>query len=284
MTDTVSNILAFLLLAILILLPGISIILSRVTIRQPFDKSVAYLCSEISLTPEKWPEKKKQIEAESSINIRAPMTTIFKGLLTPVFTGAKNLTAIWYALMLLLMLLMVAAGQSGLRQVFGSMFSAFFYFIMIVTVFLYYFRSVASDLYVLEERAAITAGFLVELQWTRLSDDMLKLFQEQIKTDHDVFKENTGLGGIMLIVFSASVLMSARLGASLPLSVAIPLVGLLSTTIFFKWVHESNRSRTVHIALNALIMVRKVALSEKEVGVNNSMQSTLKSGVADDDR
>lgn len=281
MTDTASAIVGFLLLVAMIFLPGFFIVLSRVTIRQPFDKSVAYLCSEISLTPEKWPEKKKEIETENSKNIRAPMTTILKGLLNPVLTGARNLTAIWYALIFLLLVLMVAAGKSGLQQLFGNMFAATFYLIMIATVFLYYFRSVASDLYALEERAVIAAGFLVELHWSQLSDEMLKLLQEQIKTDHDLFKENTGLGGIFLIIFSSAVLMSSRLGASLPSSVVIPLVGILAATVFFRWIYESNRSRTLHIALNALIMVRKVSLSEKEGGANNAMQSTPKSGSAD---
>lgn len=250
-------------------LPGFRVVLSRVTVKQPFDKSIAYLCSEISLTPEKWPQKKNEIEAENPKNIRAPLATIFKGLFNPVFIGARNFSYIWYALIFVSLILIFMVGKSSLKELFGSIFGVIFYVVMIVTVFFYYFRSVASDLYSMEERSAIAADFLLQLNWSTLNEEMLKLLQEQIKTDSDIYKDNTSTGGVFIIIFTSTILLWSRLGESLPASVAALLIGVLVAVIFFKWMYESNRSRIVHIALNALIMVRKKSIADGELGLTS---------------
>lgn len=266
MAESVQSTLFFLILATVMFLPGLYIVLSRVTVWQPLDKSIVYLCAELSLTPEKWPDKKKEIEAEESKNIIVPIATTLKGLLNPLFIGARTVSAIWYALIFLLVAILVPNfGKTTPPESFKDLFVVIFYLIIIGTVFLYYFRSVAADLYTMEERSGVTAGFLLDMNWSAVSNEMLELVQEQIKTDHDFFKETTGLGGVLLIIFSAISLMWTRLGTSLPNNISIPLLGILASIIFFKWAHESNRSRIVHIALNALIMVRKESFSREKI-------------------
>jgi len=273
MNEILAQVIGFALLAGMIFLPGLFVLLSRITIKQAYDKSVVYLCSEVSITPDRWIEVKAKIEEDNPKNVRAPVKTILINLFNPILVGTRNISAIWYALIFILMILMLIIGKTGLQQIFGSIFLAVFYLIMIVTVFLYYFRSVASDLYVLEERSAITAGFLVELGWATISDELIKLIQEQIKTDHDIFKLNVGLGGIVLIIFSSIVVLSTKLGGSLPIATAVPILGIVVATIFFKWMYESNRSRIVHIALNSIIMVRKESLIISEKAANNAINS-----------
>jgi hypothetical protein len=273
MNEILAQIIGFTLLAGMIFLPGLFVVLSRITIKQPYDKSVAYLCSEVSITPNRWSEVKNKLEGSNSKNIRAPAKTILINLFNPVLVGTRNISAIWYALIFLLIIFMMFIGKAGLQQIFGSVFLAIFYIIVIATVFLYYFRSVASDLYALEERSAITAGFLVDLEWEAINEDLIKLIQEQIKTDHDVFKLNVGFGGIFLIVFSSVVVLSSKLGGSLPIATAVPILGIVVATIFFKWMYESNRSRIVHVALNAIIMVRKESLLRSESAANNAINS-----------
>lgn len=253
----ISAIIGFAIVTVLILLPGFFVILTRTAILQPYDKVVVYLCAEISYLPERWDSRRIKDRINRGDRLRPPFKAIAMGLFNPVLCSVRALSAIWCALVFVFFLAMIGVSSADLGAMNGIVMLILMSLLLVVTVFLYYYRSVASDLSLVEERAVHTVQFLKEIGWGEVNDKRLQLVQEQMMLDYDLYKTGTGVGGILLLVFTSLSLFYARLNDAMPLIVAAPFLVMLASIVFFRWVYESYRSRVVQIALNAILMLRK---------------------------
>ena len=223
-----------------------------------FNKIVIYFCSEHSIDTEQMSKIKDLFKDKKDQEIQVKLKTIWKNLTLPIGTKISKVSAIMF-----MFLLSILAFEYLTMPIFDTQlenakpsFLLSLPFIVITTILAYYFRSTLSDLFPLDERCKLTKKLLIDLDFLKLNDDFLKLLQEQIKIDYDAFKTKIGFGGIIFLIFSSVTILALRLSSE-TFSDNWKIIIIIASTLFIKWVFESNRARIIYIALNAIILVRQ---------------------------
>jgi hypothetical protein len=120
-----------------------------------------------------------------------------------------------------------------------------------------YFRSVACDSFILEEKSEIATTLLEKSGWLNINIDVLDTVFKQVKIDLDLYKSNIGLGGLAIILLTTFVSFSGKVAEVIPSFIAFSLVLVVGLVIVFRWMYESYRTRILHIAANALLEIKK---------------------------
>ena len=130
-----------------------------------YDKSIIYLASELSFTPENWKETKSKINYVTPQSISIPFRTIWIGMYNHHISSFGQVGSIWCGLLFLASFAMIGLGKTPLKLFAADFMNVMFILGLGVCWFFYNFRSFAADINQVIQRADITLGFLVDLGW-----------------------------------------------------------------------------------------------------------------------
>jgi hypothetical protein len=254
--------------------PGIYmayLFLSKRYIKGTRDKTFAYLCAEYSYYPERSTRLIETVKSEAPGRIWVPIVVTWAGITSPIF---NKFATFWLLLIMSLYLLLVAFfGLALLNRYFPigntnlDLLDLLFLLTFLGFFFVCYFRSVASDLCILEEKSEIAMTLFKEAGWLNIDIDVLDTVYKQVKIDLDLYKSNVGLGGLVIILLTTFVSFRGKELGFIPPFFVLPLLLVTPVVMGFRWMYESYRTRILHIAANALLEIKKhkLILATQEV-------------------
>lgn len=222
-----------------------------------YDKSIIYLASELCFAPEHWKKIKEKINYENPQSISIPFKTIWRGMYGHHFSSFGQVGAIWYGLLFAASFAMIGLGKTPLKPFAADFMNVMFVLGLGFCWFFYNFRSFAADINQVVKRSDISLGFLVDLGWENIDEDLIDTLKDEVKVDFDLYKKESGINGLVLLLLSSSFLFYSRINDMFSTSTAISFVFIFASIFMSKWLYESYRSRLIEIALNVILSLKK---------------------------
>ena len=237
--------------------PLVAVVYKKRTISRPYDKSIIYLAVEMSYAPERWGAVKVKVNYEEPKSIGVPFIAIWRGMVSHPFSSLGRIGSIWYGLAFLSVLMMLALSNTELKS-YASDFMIFSsIFIIGLCWFVYYFRSVSADLTESSLRSDVALTHLIDLKWDNVEKDLIETVKDEVKVDFELFKKESGIAGLLLIVAGSSFLIYSRVGDVLsPWSIGVTFF-LFGSIFVSKWLYEGYRARVIYISLNTVLALIK---------------------------
>lgn len=226
-------------------------------VQNTYDKSIIYLASEMSHTPDKWDDIKKEIDYDNPRKISIPFKTIWVGMYGQPLSSFGQVGTIWYGLLFLASFAMIGLSNTPLKLFAADFMNIMFILGLGLCWFFYYFRSFASDISQVSQKADTALGFLISLKWEEIDESLVDILEQEVKVDFDLYKKETGIGGIVLLLVSSSIIFYSKINGLLSLDAAILLAYIFASILISKWLYDSYRSRLIEIALNSVLALKK---------------------------
>ncbi len=256
MGHNVFSVVVYVVFAMICIGLSLSGFLPKRKIKGILDKTTVYLFAEYSYQPEKIFELLERIKKKHT-PFSVPLSVTWAGAVKPQFEKLSNVSSMFSGLCVLSIFASEWLGYPFLKSVNPNFYSVGLILLFIVVSFAYYFRSVASDLFSLEEKSSFIAELLVDEHFLDIGIDAIDEIYSQIKIDLDVYKSSIGFGGILLLLMTTLISFSKKGEDILSSFAGVSLMILTGSITIFKWVYDNYRSRIIQIALNALIIVKK---------------------------
>ncbi|MBB1271134.1 hypothetical protein [Shewanella sp. SR44-3] len=222
-----------------------------------YDKSIVYLASEFSFTPDNWNKIKDKIDYEKPKNIIVPFKTIWAGIYGRPFTSFGQVGSIWHGLLFLALFVMIGFGKSPLKLFAADIMNFLLILGLGLCWFFYNFRSFAADISDVSQRSDIALSFLIDLGWENIDEELIDTLKEEVKVDFDLYKKDSSINGIVLLLISSTLLFYSRISDMFSTSAVISFVFIFASIFLSKWLYESYRSRLIEISLNTVLGLKK---------------------------
>lgn len=226
-------------------------------IQNIYDKSVIYLASEMSHTPDKWDDIKREIDHGNPRGISVPFKTIWVGMYGEPLSSLGQVGTIGYGLLFLVLFAVFGLSKTPLKFFAADFMNVMFILGMGLCWFFYYFRSFASDISRVSQKVGTTLGFLISLKWGEIDESLVNILEKEVKVDFDLYRKETGIGGMILLLAYSSMIFYSRINGLLSLDTAILLTYIFASILISKWLYADYRSRLIEIALNSVLALRK---------------------------
>lgn len=255
--DIIVIIISVIVLLCMALSPLLKTMHDKRTVNNTYDKSVVYLASELSFTPEKWNDIKDKIDYDQPNRISVPFITIWKGMYGYQFSIFGRIGAIWYGLLCLSLFAMIGFSKTPLKPFTVDIMNIMLILALGIGWFLYNFRSFAAYINELCLRSDCVITFLLELGWDNIDEKLIDTVKDEIRVDFDLYKKETGISGGVLLMLSSSLLFYLRVNEIFSIYAAISFVYIFASIFISKWLYDSYRSRLIEISLNSIIGLKK---------------------------
>lgn len=226
-------------------------------INNTYDKSIIYLASELSFTPDNWTKIKAKIDYEKPQNIIVPFGTIWTGIYGRPFSSFGQVGSIWYGLLFLASFVMIGFGKTPLKPFAADIMNFLFVLGLGACWFLYNFRSFAADISQVSQRSDVALGFLVDLGWENIDEELIDTLKEEVKVDFDLYKKESSINGVVLLLISSTLLFYSRISELFSTTTVVSFVFIFASIFISKWLYESYRSKLIEISLHTVLGLKK---------------------------
>jgi hypothetical protein len=226
-------------------------------VNNTYDKSIIYLASEISFTPEHWNKIKKKIDYEKPQKIIVPFKTIWAGIYGRPFSSFGQVGSIWYGLLFLALFAMIGFGKTPLKPFAADITNVLFVLGLGICWFFYNFRSFAADISQVSQSSDVALSFLIDLGWGNIDEELIDTLKEEVKVDFDLYKKDSSASGIVLLLVASTLLFYSRITDMFSTSTVVAFVFIFASILLSKWLYESYRSKLIEISLNTVLGLKK---------------------------
>lgn len=237
--------------------PLVIAIYKKRIITRPYDKSVVYLAAEMSYAPELWGSVRKNIDYVRMRKITVPFASTWRGMVSHPFESLGRIGAIWYGLTFLSLFALAGVISTSLKDYAVEFMNFSLVLVFCLCWFMYYFRSVSAEITESAVKADIALGYLLELGWGNFTEEVTDTIKEEVKVDFELYKRESGVGGLIVILLSSGMLMYSRMSDFLSGGAVGIILILLSSIFISKWLYEGYRIRLIHISLNTILSLKK---------------------------
>ncbi|MDG9667090.1 hypothetical protein ONV78_05020 [Hahella sp. CR1] len=228
-----------------------------------FDKPSLYAMAELSFDKGAWEKCKARIHIGS---ISVPITTIWKGMCSPIVSKFNEIGYIGSAFSFAaFMLSVIFLGKYFQGRDFFIVLGIIFIIVFSVSWFLYNFRPFSAKSAQLCAQAGLSLEYIKEIGWEKYDEKMIDVIKEEVKLDLDIYKRETGVGKFVIVSLASALLFYARVHEDLSVGFIVVLTFLFLSIFVSTWLYEAYRSRVIEIAFETIIMLKK----EKVISVGN---------------
>jgi len=241
-------------------MPGYFAFIRKRIINEISEKTFIYLASECAFAPKKWDSVLCQLRNKGRIKI--PLSITLHGMIKPILDDFSAIVTIWFGLLILIVII-----EAYLKISLTNTLLFFNVLIIIASLFLFYYRSVASDLKEIEEKARIALTLLFTLErWKNIHLEMIDILYNEIRLDFELHKKETEIGSLFLLIGSSVAIYVGKQASLFSDSISILLFLAVLTITITKWLYEAYRTKIIRISLSALLEIKKILLTNHSSG------------------
>lgn len=230
------------------------------------DKLILYFCSELSFTKGQWNQFKIPLQEKSPLTV--PRRAILTGAISYPLERAS-----------LLILSIAAVGPFSIPVIGNYLTSGtlqqddliLLCAIAFIPPSIYYFTPYSSDVYSNLKNQLIVKKYLHELGWHKYSKNRLQRLYKEVEIDYLLYKKDSDIGALLIIIGSASMLTYSRLINTNSIALLPFFIILFMAMMIPKSLYEGFRTRIILIALNTLLDLISNQDAEEESTENENM-------------
>ena len=257
MSEILSTLFSIIIILALTIGPLLLEIQSRRVIKNTYDKSIIYLASELSFTPDKWLKIKEKIDYNSPKNIPIPFKTIAVGMYGHPLSAFLQIGVIWYGLLFLAALSMFAVINTPFKLFASDVMATTMVLGLGLCWFIYNFKSFSAEVGQTSEKSDIALSFLIGLGWENINEEVIDILEKEVRVDFELYKKETSINGVFLFLSSGVFLFYSKISGLVSFSSALIFIFIFVSVFISKWLYETHRSRLIVIALNTILALKK---------------------------